>query len=169
MFFFRCCNQNIQCRQNRPPACKTAEVLPKPEPSVLFKSVSAGGVIITGFAGAEKAYDLIQLNLEIPPQKQISAALNFACNLTLINAMVDIRFQMVKSGVNLLFPLASPVIYRRTAGFTGADTICFNVCDTVPARSCSCNYLMKMYIKGNIPTEGMLAVTNPVLTAVFYE
>lgn len=169
MYFFRCCNQKYPCRKNGPSACKTVEVPPQPNPSVLLKSVSAGGIIITGFAGTENEYDLIAMSLDIPPQNNTAVALNFACNLSLLSSVADIRFQLVKSGTNQMIPLASPAIYRRTLEFSGSDTIFFTVCDSIPVQQDSWHYMIKMYITGRVPAEGMVAVTNPVLTAVFYE
>lgn len=166
MYFFRCYNHNSHYRENRPSACKTAEVVPKPDFMDLFKTVSAGGVTLTSFAGTEKEYDYMLLYLECPPHKRTDLTLNFSCNLSIIRSVVDIQFQLVKTRGGRTVPLAAPVIYRHILEFTGSDAISFSVCDPDPEEKYSCTYFIRMHMTGTVPANGMVAVTNTVLTAI---
>lgn len=173
MYFFRCCNQNYPCRQNRPSVCKTAQARPElkkePEPAMVFRTVSAGGITLTGFADTEHEYDLILLSPDISSQKHRTIVLSFACNVTLLHAVADIHFQLLKSVGNGMYPLSSSAVYRHTLEFSGSDAISFTVYDAAPAQQDLQHYLIRMTISGRVPVEGMAAVTNPVLTAVLYQ
>lgn len=166
MYFYKCCNRGCQCRTNRPSACKAEEVIPKPEPCTVFKTVSAGGVTLSDFAGTEKEYDLLYLDLDLSKRKKTTVELKFSCNLILVQARVDIRFQILKSGVSPPVPVASPAVYRHTLEFSGSDSIFFTVHDPAPLQNGFHSYLVKMYIMGYVPDDGLVAVTNPVLIAM---
>lgn len=168
MYLFRCCNPNPRYRENRPSACKAADTVKQPEPRRQLYTATGGGVTITSFAGTEKEYDVILLNLELPLHKRTAPlTLNFACNLSSIHLVADIQFQLIKARAGLTVPLAAPVNYRRVLEFTGSDAISFSVCDPVLESECRCCYLIKMHMTGTVPANGMVAVTNPVLTAIY--
>lgn len=168
MYLFRCCNPNPRYRENRPSACKVVEAVKRPDPKNLFYTASGGGVTVTSFAGADKEYDFILLNLEIPSQKRPAAlTLHFACNLSCIRSAVDVQFQLIKARTGLIVPLAAPAIYRHSLEFSGSDAISFFACGPVPEPECHCCYLIRMSMTGTVPADGMIAVTNPVLTAIY--
>lgn len=167
MYFCRYNNRDYQYRRNKPSACIPDEKkVTRPEPVELFKTVSAGGINLSGMAGTEKEYDLIFLHLDVSKKKPATVVLDFSCNITFLNAKADIRIQLVKSGVSQPVPVASPAVYRQTLEFSGSDSIFFTVHDPLSAQNASCSYLIKMYVTGSIPENGMIILTNPVLTAM---
>lgn len=166
MYFCRCYNRDYQYRKNSPSACRPEETIPRQEPTEFFKTASAGGISLSGTAGIQKDYDLVALHLDFSPKKSTNVVLDFACNITFINAKADINIQLVKLGEGQPVPVASPAVYRRTLDFSGSDTICFSVHDTLPAQKTSCCYLIKMSVAGNTSENSMIIVTDPVITAM---
>lgn len=166
MYFCRCYNRDYQYRKNSPSACKPEETIPRQEPTEFFKTASAGGINLPGTAGAQKEYDLVALHVDFISKKSTTIVLDFACNITFINAKADINIQLVKLGAGQPVPVASPAVYRRTLDFSGSDTIFFSVHDTLPAQNTSCSYLVKMSVTGNTPENSMIIVTDPVITAM---
>lgn len=166
MYFGRRCNQDWQNRINRPSVCRNEEVISDPEIPVVFKTACAGGITFFGSAGTEKEYDLIFLRLACSLQGSVPVAVHFSCNLTLVHSKADVRIQLVKLGGNIPVPIGSPAVYRRVSEFTGADTIFFTIHDPDPAQNELYGYLIKLYITGSVSENGMVIVTNPVLTAM---
>lgn len=168
MYFYRCYNRDCQYRRNRPTACKTEQIIPKQEHFVSFKTASAGGITVTGIAGTEKEYDLIGLTVDSCKRKNAAITLSFACNITLIDAKLDLGLQLVKSGESQPVPVASPAVYRRISEFSGSDAISFTIHDPAPVQNGSCTYLVKMYVTFAMQENGLAIVTNPVLTALIF-
>lgn len=161
-----CNNRNYQSRQYKPKACRSNETITQHESFRLFKTASAGGINLTGTAGADKEYDLIYLNLDFSPKKPMTMILSFACNITFLNANADLNIQLVKPGVCQLVPVAAPAVYRRTQAFSGSDTVYFTVLDTLPSQAASCCYLIKLHAAVEASENGMIIVTDPMLTAM---